>query len=303
MSIFKQYRGFIYTLSGAFGWGLSGVCSQYLFMNYKIDSAWLTMTRMILSGILLLSFSGLKAKNTLFSPFKNSRDRLWIFSFGILGLLLCQYAYLSSIQYSNSGTATVLQSLNILFMILFIALKNKKMPALIHCISLVLALSGVYLIAAQGNLSSIVLSSQGLFWGLVSAIAVVIYTLISHQISSQWSNTLITGWGMLIGGVTLSLFQLTRPFPNDLDLKAFIIIAFIVLFGTAIAFTLFLKGVSEIGPINASLLACMEPISATFFSWFLLNTLFSKYDLTGFLLIITAGLMVSTKKIQPNKRS
>ena len=55
-------RGLFFASFGAMSWGISGVCSQYLFMNYELDSAWLTAIRMLLSGIVLLIISTIKNK-------------------------------------------------------------------------------------------------------------------------------------------------------------------------------------------------------------------------------------------------
>ncbi|MDU1642997.1 EamA family transporter, partial [Peptoniphilus harei] len=52
-------RGLFFASFGAMSWGISGVCSQYLFMNYELDSAWLTAIRMLLSGIVLLIISAI----------------------------------------------------------------------------------------------------------------------------------------------------------------------------------------------------------------------------------------------------
>ena len=55
-------RGIFFASFGAISCGISGVCGQYLFMNYDIDSSWLTAVRMILSGILLLILGAFKEK-------------------------------------------------------------------------------------------------------------------------------------------------------------------------------------------------------------------------------------------------
>ena len=39
-----------------------------------------------------------------------------------------------------------------------------------------------------------------------------------------------------------------------------------VVLGTVVAFVLFLQGVQDIGAVNASLIACLEPVAASLFS-------------------------------------
>lgn len=65
---------------------------------------------------------------------------------------------------------------------------------------------------------------------------------------------------MLIGGSVL--FFLTRAwiFPTNLELPAWIIIAVIVIIGTAVGFSVFLESVKYIGPVKSTLLGCLEPL-------------------------------------------
>ena len=63
---------------------------------------------------------------------------------------------------------------------------------------------------------------------------------------------------MLIGGSVL--FFLTRAwiFPTNLELPAWIIIAVIVIIGTAVGFSVFLESVKYIGPVKSTLLGCLD---------------------------------------------
>ena len=54
MNRFNTTKGFLYASLGSIGWGISGVCSQSLFMNYDLSSEWLTAIRMVCSGVVLL---------------------------------------------------------------------------------------------------------------------------------------------------------------------------------------------------------------------------------------------------------
>lgn len=107
----------------------------------------------------------------------------------------------------------------------------------IQIAAIILAVSGTYLIVTKGNPVSMDISAKGLIFGILAAIGVVIYTLLSRPIIASWGNLTITGWGMLIGGSVL--FFLTRAwiFPTNLELPAWIIIAVIVIIGTAVGFS------------------------------------------------------------------
>ena len=282
----NTWKGIFLAAFEAIGWGISGVCGQYLFSVYHIESSWITAVRMILSGIVLLTISFSKKKTHIFHIFRDKTDCKWLISFAFLGLLLCQYTYMGAIKYSNSATATVLQSLNVIIMAVVMAVRNHSKMRSSQVVAIILAVLGTYLIATNGNLSEMVLSAPGLVFGLFSAVGVVFYTLLSRPIIQKWSNIMITGWGMLIGGLALGILIQAWNIPTNLDLRAYVIVAVIVLVGTAGGFSAFLQGVKYIGPVKATLIGCIEPVTATIFSAILLNTQFTIYELLGFACII-----------------
>lgn len=293
---------------GGIGWGASGVCSEFLFKEYSVDAEWITSIRMILSGIILLtaSFFTLKFRkqtakplaenrqNTkpdspgkqIFGILTNKKDLTSLLMFAILGLLICQYAYLAAIKYSNSGTATVLQNLNVVFMIITVAVWKRTRMESNQIIAVILAVIGTYLIATKGSLGELVISPRGLIWGLLAAGGIVIYTLISQEIIEKWGNMVVTGWGMLIGGTVLTIATKAWYVPEGFDFTAFIVVAFIVLVGTAGGFSLFLHGVKYIGPVRGSLIACLEPVTATVLSVLWLGTHFGIAEIIGFCAVL-----------------
>ena len=290
-------RGYMLAILGGVSWGISGVCSQYLFMKYEVSADWLTAVRMLLSGILLLMLALQREHMRVFKIWKERKDVVWLIAFGLAGLLLCQYTFLAAIKYSNSATATVLQSLNVVLMAIVVSVWNKKQMRKIQIAAIILAISGTYLIATKGNPTSMDISAKGLIFGILAAVGVVIYTLLSRPIIASWGNLTITGWGMLIGGMVLFVVTRAWIFPTNLDFPAWIIIAVIVIIGTAVGFSVFLESVKYIGPVKSTLLGCLEPASATILSALVLGTRFTVVELIGFVLVVgTVFLSVSTKE-------
>lgn len=292
-------KGVIFSACGAVCWGLSGVCSQYLFTSYGVDAGWLTAVRMLLSGIVLLSLSALRGPRALFDVFRRRADLLWLAAYAILGLLLCQYTYLAAIEHSNSATATVLQSLNVVMMAVFMAARRREGLRRSQVLALVCALTGTFLVATHGRPGEMALSAAGLAFGLVSALGVVTYTLFSRPIAERYGSALVTGWGMLVGGVVLGAAVSVWDLPAGLDLEAAAFIAFIALVGTAGGFSVFLLGVRFIGPEKATLIGCLEPATAAVVSALWLHTSFGAAELAGFALImLTVFLSARTPKTQ-----
>lgn len=166
-------------------------------------------------------------------------------------------------------------------------------------LAILLAMAGTFLIATNGDPARMSLSTAGLILGLLAALGVVTYTLLSRPIIASWGNLTVTGWGMLIGGLVLAVVTKAWIFPENLDGTAWLLIAAIVLIGTALGFSAFLEGVKLIGPVKATLIGCLEPASATALSALFLGTRFSLPELSGFcFIILTVFLSVTGSEKQ-----
>ncbi len=231
------------------------------------------------------------------------KDLAWLFAFAILGLLLCQYAFISAIKYSDSATATVLQSLNVVIMIAFMSILTKTKMRFSQILAVFLAVFGTYLISTGGNPRNMNISKAGLFYGLLSALGVITYTLFSRPIIVSWGNIIVTGWGMLLGGILISILTKAWIFPKDIDFLAWLMVAIIIIIGTALAFSVFLEGVKHIGPVKATLIGCMEPASATLLASIFLGMRFSLVELAGFFCIILTVFFSVKDKPSENSNS
>ena len=286
-------RGCLCAGFGGICWGVSGTVGQYLFTRYGVDSGWLTVVRMFLAGALLLSLALVRYREKLFALWSNGRDvrRLLLFSIG--GLMTCQYTYLAAIQHSNSATATVLQYTGQALILLWVCLRARRLPTTREATALCLALFGAFLIATHGRLNALALSPLGLFWGLAAAVALMLYTLLPGDLLRRYDVSVCTGCGMFIGGIVL-LF-VTRAWNISVTLNTAVVLGVleIAVVGTAMAFTLYLQGVHDLGGVRASLLACTEPVSAALCAALWLKTSFAWQDLVGFAAIVVMAVLIA----------
>lgn len=288
-------RGIFYTLAGGACWGFSGACGQFLFQAYQIDAFWLTAARMLISGILLLGYLLVTQPTKLKTVWQDKQDVQQLLFFAIIGLLACQFTYLKAIEHTNAGTATVLQYLGPLLIMVYACIKGSRLPSRREAIAIVFALAGTFLLATHGNIHTLVISTQGLFWGIGAAIGLFFYTLIPTRIIGKFGSWVVTGYGMLIGGSCLALATRIWQVPVHLDLAGILALAGIILIGTLVAYTLYMQGVQDIGAVKASMLASIEPVSATLFSALWLDTSFVFMDLIGFLLIMSTVFLLAKK--------
>lgn len=152
--------------------------------------------------------------------------------FGLFGISACSLSYLSAIQYANAGTATVLQSLNVVFMSIYGAILLRQTLSRWQSIAIVLALLGVFFIATGGRLDAMVLSPYGLFWGIGAAVASCVYTVLPQRAIAKWGTLAVNGLGMLIAGLVMSAFIVPAYDTPTLDMVGIMAVLFIIIVGT-----------------------------------------------------------------------
>ena len=291
----KTYRGLLFVIAGGIFWGFSGACGQYIFENYSADTKWLTSIRMLCAGIILIIIGFITNRKNMTGIWKNRRDAVSQIIFSVCGLMFCQFAYMSAIANSNAGTATVLQYLSPLFIMLFVCVTKKRLPRPKEMLCIVLAISGTFIIATGCSFTSISLTPKGLFWGIMAAISVVIYTVQPGRIIEKWGSITVVGYGMLIGGIVLALVGRVWKYSCQMDLNGYLALTCIIIIGTVLAFTMYLQGVKEVGPVKSSMLASVEPVSAALFSALWLGSSFTVTDIIGFVLILATVFILAKK--------
>lgn len=153
--------------------------------------------------------------------------------------------------------------------------------------------SALFLLATHGSLTALALSPQALFWGLSAAVALMLYTLLPGDLLRRYPVSVCTGCGMFIGGVVLLVLTQAWRIPVALNAAVALGTLEISVVGTALAFTLYLQGVSDVGGVRASLLACTEPVSAALCAALWLHTSFAWQDLLGFAAILAMAVLIA----------
>ena len=292
----KLVKGRMYTLIGAISWGLSGACGQYLMNDLAVSPIHLIALRMMIAGLVLTLLALWKQPRQFREVVKSPKIMGRMLFFGIFGLMLCQLTYLFAIHSSNAGTATVLQYTCPILIVIYVSLKEKTVPTVMEFIAIVFALVGTFVIATHGNPFNLSISPTGLFWGIISAFTYALYTLLPGKLIQQWGSLIVTGLGLLSGGI---LFYIgSASWQNSIQWQPYTLFAFfgIIGVGTILAYTLYLEGVALIGAVQGSLLASAEPISSVFFSIVLLGEVFQMIDMVGIIFILIAVYIIAMKE-------
>ena len=307
----RHMIGVLSTLVGASLWGFSGTCSQFLLANYAISSLFITLARMVGSALIFLVIILARNRSAISEIMRDRASRRQLMLFGVFGLFMSQITYVITIGYTNAGTATVLQSTNIVMIMVITCIAARRAPRAAELVGLVLAFVATVLVATKGDLGSISIPAAGLAWGLLSAVAAAGYSMLPKPLYPKWGSFTVVGLGMAVGGVVAAaLWGLAFAFPSidavasagipmgtalvpALDAWGVGVLAVIIVFGTFGAFYLFLNGISMVGPVQGSQLGAIEPVSATVCSALIMGTTFLAADWVGLVLMVATIIIVA----------
>lgn len=289
----KQALGIVLNVFAGIFWGLSGSCGQYLFQQKGITSDFLVTVRMLTAGTILVIFSAIKNREKSLDVWRGAKNIKDILIFSIFGMCFSQYSYFTAINYSNAATATVLCYIGPVFIVIFLAIKEKRKPSLLEIISVVLAMLGTFILATRFNFKKLSLSKEALFWGFASGVAYCIYTVQPRRMLEKIDSVTIVGWSMVVGGILMFFLSRSWFIAGHWDIGTYLAMSCIIIFGTILSFCFFFEGVKLIGPVKSSLISCTEPIASAILSFVWLKTPFNYIDIIGMACIITTVFLLS----------
>lgn len=292
----ERLKGAILTILGASCWGFSGSVGQYLFDVQGMDSRWLVPIRLGFAGILILIYCSIKYKRETILPWKRKETAISLLVYGVLGVSCCQFLYFLTIQLSNAAIGTILQDLAPIFILFYTCVTAKRLPYVFEIISIGLAITGVFLITTHGRLDSTTVSGAALVSGVLSAVCVMIYNVMAPKLTDEFPVIMLQGWSFLLGGILSFLLFKTWTIHYVPNFYGLLGIIFVIVVGNIGAFTLYISGVSLIGPQKGILYSFAEPITAALISTFVLGSTFTVFDGVGFGMIFVMLYLISIRK-------
>lgn len=283
----KLLLGALAASLGSSFWGFSGTAASALFGVYHVDTMWLMSVRQLLAGALFMVVILLFDRKRFVKLWTSPDHRRMQIVFTFCGLLANQFFYLNAVRLTNAGTATVLQCLQLVFIMGYTCIKAHRRPRKREIAGLLLAFTGTVLISTGGDLTRLSIPPLGLAMGLLAAAGASLMTILPVKILPVYGSTIVTGSAMFMSGIVTSIFVQPWSNPPALDAGGVQMLAVFVLIGSFLAYLLYMQGVKNVGSMRAGLIGTLEPVSATVTSAILLGTAFAPTDIVGFVLIIT----------------
>ncbi|MFB6804180.1 DMT family transporter [Peribacillus butanolivorans] len=293
----KQNRliGIFFVIFGASFWGVGGTVAQHLFQSGNIDVDWFVTTRLFIGGILLLS-SQLVSSNRkhLFQIWKEPTSRNRLITFSLFGMLLVQYSYMASIALGNAAVATLLQYLAPIFIIFYFIVKGIQKLTRSDLLAISLTLLGTFLLLTNGSFNNLSVPFSGVIWGVISGLSLAFYTLYARSLLESFSSVIVVGWAMLLAGIVMNFVHPIWAIEAiNWSASIYIALGFTILFGTALAFWMFIKSLEYLTAKETTLLGTVEPLTAVVSSILWLQLPFGTWQIVGGLLILVLVVYLS----------
>ncbi|RLK63498.1 EamA family transporter [Atopobacter sp. AH10] len=289
----RQTKGMALAAFGGSLWGLAGIMVELLFKHKAFSPEWVVSNRLVYAGVLILAYAKLIMGQKICRVFKQKKDASSLLAFALIGMAGVQYLFFKAIESSGAALAAILQFTAPIFIYLYQLLAREKALYWKEFLLILGAVFGVGLMVTNGSLNSLNFSSTGVFAGIGSAVAGAFYILQPRRIQAIYGSATVVGWGMLLAGI---FFQGIAPIwsvKEILDLYSLILLAGIIVFGTAFSFLSYLSSTAYISPSLASVMTALEPILSVILTVLIFKKSFGLYEIIGMVLVLSMVIFLS----------
>ena len=291
--VIKRNLALVFVGLAGIMWASSGVAAQGFFSNSSKTPMELTNIRMCVSGLIMIVITILRGKFKISAAILNRRKKLWIdiIIYGIIGVIAVQFTYFQAISIGGAAATTVILSAMPAMVVIWDSVYKKKFPTRAEVLAVILAMVGVFLLVTGGDPKTILVPLGCVAWSLASG-AVFAFSAIfpKHLFKMKIDPAFMTSMGMFLGGL------MTFPLIDDWNWLPFVTegnlfnVAWIIIFGTVIAFISFNVGLKFLTPEAAAITAMTEPVSSVIISYFVFGATFGLIESFGIILVLTAIL-------------
>ncbi|HBF37143.1 MAG TPA: EamA family transporter [Firmicutes bacterium] len=281
----KKKTAYLYLIITTCAWGSLYVVGK--FVLGKVPPFTVLFFRYLVAGIAL--FPVLKARKRV----KIERaDYKYIFLMGFLGYFLSIGAQLMGTKLSNASLASLINSMNPVFIILFAVFILKEKLTFQKVIAVIATIVGTYIILGGGSETH---QWLGIVISFISVITWSLMSVLVRKITQKYDSLMITAYGMLIAmvltlpvaGCEMFLTPHVQLFNRDVILS----LLYMGLVCTALSHFLWNTSLSMIEAGTCSLFYPLQPmVSVLLGGVFLSERLNSKFVIGA--VLIVGGVLV-----------
>ncbi|AZQ33302.1 EamA family transporter [Streptomyces cyaneochromogenes] len=226
--------------------------------------------------------------------------------FGLLGVAGVQAFYFASISRIPVGVALLVEYLAPALVLVWVRFVQRRPVTRAAAVGVVLAVGGLACVVEVW--SGLSFDALGLLLALGAACCQVGYFVLSDQGSDSGEAAPdplgVIAYGLLVGAAVLTV--VARPWNmdwsvladtadmNGTPVAAAVLLAWIVLVATVIAYVTGVVSVRRLSPQVAGVVACLEAVIATVLAWFLLGEHLSAPQIAGGAVVLVGAFIAQS---------
>lgn len=292
----RELTGTLLVIIAGVSWGMTGLFVRY-FTGLGLSSLQISVFKIVFAALAMLIYCFAFNREAL----KIKKRDIWIFAgAGFVSMDFFTICYFSTIQSTSLSVAAVMLYLApAIVMLLSIPFFGERLNVL-KCISCVLAFVGCVLTAGIiGSATAIPTSS--LITGILSAFGYALYSIFSQfSINRGYQPMTMTTYTFLFA--TLGLMFFLKPSEiaeaaSGTSVPLFMgILLLMSLIVTLLPYTVYTIGLTYIRPSKASIIASVEPVTATVVGAIAFSEFPDAFGVAGIICVLSAVVLLNIRK-------
>jgi drug/metabolite transporter (DMT)-like permease len=236
------------------------------------------------------------------------RELLVLVVFGITGVAFVQWLYFVAIKHLPVGIALLIQFLAPLFVALFARFVYHERIRSRIWVALGLCIWGLAVIVELWG--GLAFSTVGITAALAASFALTAYILMAERERRHRDPVSLSFYGFLFAALFWAIVQPLWKFPWEVlgdtvslqgnleehTAPVWLLVAFIVVLGTMVTFSLLTGALRHIPATRASIVATLEPVIATAIAWLWLGEAFGTAQLIGGAVVLAGIFLAQTAR-------
>jgi DME family drug/metabolite transporter len=288
MPVVRSSSSFVLLVLAGLLWGTGGITGRELANSTGLSAGAIAAYRLGLGGALLVAVQFARRRPT-------PRGRPQWARIGAVAALAAvfQSAYFAAVAAGTVSAATLITIGSApIFVVAAEAIGSRKRPGTAVVRPVVFGVVGLaLLIGAPAGGASLASSLGGATLAAISGAAFAGFTVLGRRPLVDIDEQSVAGYGFLVGGAALALA--TAPFATLRFPTSAHNVGLLALFATAptaLAYTLFLRGLRGASAATATVVALLEPLTATVLAIALLGDRLTALGALGAVLLLASVL-------------
>lgn len=272
-------------------WGTIGIFAKTL-TQFGFDSVQNTTIRLAVCAIVLVLIN--------IKHLRIKLSDLWMFALlGIASLFSMSFVYFEAIKYTSLSLAAILlYTAPIMVTIMASVFYREKMTTL-KIAALIFAFIGIVMISGFDPATNI--TAKGIVYGLLSAFSYSLYSIIGKFVLKKYSTKTTITYAFIFAAAAAVLCCDFSSIASTVALADNKIVLAIVMFATgivtaALPYTLYTIGLTHVPAGKASIMASVEPLTATLIGVAFYSEKLGIISLLGMALILGSVTSLSLSK-------